>query len=566
MKFTKITGNGSMRQAFTFSVAFGLMQGLVPSARAATIQKANNGDALNLTTSWIGGVVPGANDIASWNSTLAGANFTDLGADLGWQGISIKNPGGGVVIGGANTLTVGTSGIDMSSAIQDLVITSGLTIAGGQFWNVATGRVLAVGTGAFTRTAGATLVARGGAGIITTTTITTTNGIVGPWAVVNTSGNYSYATISSGNVVGYTGGTPSADFNWTSSNNNTFNYEVAATGAVVGVDRVANTVRFTGGAGTQNFGINNTTTITLNGLLNSGSGMVTLGEAGGTSQGQLAIGTNNGNELVFNAANSGIVVAIPIINTGATAGSIVATGPNTVTIGGAGGLSTYTGNTTVSDGTLVLSDNARLRFVIGANGINNTLSGNGGVTLDGDFDIDLTGAGPTAGNTWNLVNVGTLNETYGSTFGLVGFTESAGVHTKTVGTNTYSFTETTGNLTVAVATGYALWAGTNAGNQAANLDFDHDGTKNGVEYFMNSAAGFTANPAVVNGKVVWPNGGKISSGAYGTQFVVQTSPDLIIWTDVVAGDPNLSNTTGSVQYTLLAGSAKNFVRLSVTPD
>ncbi|MES2923566.1 MAG: hypothetical protein V4819_18570, partial [Verrucomicrobiota bacterium] len=467
----------------TLSAALGLMLGLVSSACAATIQKANNSADLNLPASWTDGVVPGSQDVARWNSILAGGNFTNLGADLSWQGITVLDPGGGVIIGGANTLTLGTAGIDMNSATQDLIITSGLTIAAGQSWDVAAGRVLALGTGAFTRGAGATLIARG-AGTITTTNIANTNGIIGPWAVVNASGIYSYATVSSGNIMGFTGGTASADFNWTRTNNNTFNYDVAATGAAIGSDRVANTVRFTGGTGTQNYGTNNTTTVTLNGLLNSGNGMVTLGEAGGTSHGQLAIGTNNGNELVFNAANSGIVVAIPIINTGATAGSIVTTGSNTVTITGTGGVSTYTGNTTVSGGTLVLADDSQLKFLIGANGVSNSISGNGTVTLNGDFNLDLTGASPAPGNSWSLVNVGTLNETFGSTFGLVGFTESANVHTRTVGTDTYSFSEASGNLTVAVATGYALWAGNYAANQAANLDFDNDGVRNGVEYFM----------------------------------------------------------------------------------
>ena len=43
----------------------------------------------------------------------------------------------------ANTLTLGTGGIDMSAATQDLSITSGITIANGfQQWNVADGRSL----------------------------------------------------------------------------------------------------------------------------------------------------------------------------------------------------------------------------------------------------------------------------------------------------------------------------------------------------------------------------------------------------------------------------------------
>ena len=49
--------------------------------------------------------------------------------------------------------------------------------------------------------------------------------------------------------------------------------------------------------------------------------------------------------------------------------------------------------------------------------------------------------------------------------------------------------------------------------------------------------------------------------------MVQTSTDLVIWTDVAAG--NLAGNTdgpgGSVKYTL-TGSGKRFARLKVTPD
>jgi hypothetical protein len=122
---------------------------------------------------------------------------------------------------------------------------------------------------------------------------------------------------------------------------------------------------------------------------------------------------------------------------------------------------------------------------------------------------------------------------------------------------------------VAVATAtspYDAWAQTNSGGQTANLDLDNDGVTNGVEFFMNSEAGFTANPGLVGNTVTWPNGGNIPSSAYGSQFVVQTSTDLVIWTDVPGtGDANLANTSGSVSY-MVTGSGKQFVRLKVTPN
>ena len=95
---------------------------------------------------------------------------------------------------------------------------------------------------------------------------------------------------------------------------------------------------------------------------------------------------------------------------------------------------------------------------------------------------------------------------------------------------------------------YATWASTKAGGQTANLDWDNDGVTNGVEYFMNSEAGFTANPALVGGTVTWPNGGKIPSDAYGSQFEVQKSTDLANWSAVASDDINLSNTAGALTW------------------
>jgi hypothetical protein len=117
--------------------------------------------------------------------------------------------------------------------------------------------------------------------------------------------------------------------------------------------------------------------------------------------------------------------------------------------------------------------------------------------------------------------------------------------------------------------GYDTWATTNAGGQTTDLDYDNDGVANGVEYFMNAAPGFTANPGLVGNTVSWPNGGNIPSSEYGTQYVVQTSSDLVTWDDVTQGDmdQNGTNTASSLSYTLDPANnpAKQFVRLKVTP-
>jgi autotransporter-associated beta strand protein len=106
---------------------------------------------------------------------------------------------------------------------------------------------------------------------------------------------------------------------------------------------------------------------------------------------------------------------------------------------------TYSGNTTLTEtSSFVLSDNAKLTFYIGANGVNNQITGSGQtLTLDGDFVFNLTNA--AAVGSWTIVDVANLTETFGSTFTVVGFTNVGDIWTS--GDGNYSFNEATGVLT-----------------------------------------------------------------------------------------------------------------------
>ncbi len=107
---------------------------------------------------------------------------------------------------------------------------------------------------------------------------------------------------------------------------------------------------------------------------------------------------------------------------------------------------------------------------------------------------------------------------------------------------------------------YGAWAATNAGGQAADLDFDGDGVANGLEYFMGeTGSSFTANPPPDSSRVVsWPR----DPAATGVTFKVWSTTDLATWTDVTAGadtsDPDF------VKYTIPASTSPIFVRLSVS--
>ena len=116
-----------------------------------------------------------------------------------------------------------------------------------------------------------------------------------------------------------------------------------------------------------------------------------------------------------------------------------------------------------------------------------------------------------------------------------------------------------------IAGSYDSWAGANGVTGGVSGDSNHDGLLNGIAYFMGETSP-TNNPGISGNTVTWTNGGNITSSAYGSQFVVQTSPDLVTWTPVAGNDPNLDNTANSVSFTLQPGAGKTFVRLMVTPN
>lgn len=156
------------------------------------------------------------------------------------------------------------------------------------------------------------------------------------------------------------------------------------------------------------------------------------------------------------------------------------------------GLNTYTGDTNVTGGTLTLADNAQLMIVVGSiSGTNNRITGTGTVTLNGDLIIDTTlpDASALSSGSWIIVNASTLTETYATSFTIsgAGWSESANVWTKTVGSRKYTFTEATGTLTLSPSAPFASWIDgffpslTDQSIIGANRDPDQDGIPNGVE-------------------------------------------------------------------------------------
>ncbi|MES2924064.1 MAG: autotransporter-associated beta strand repeat-containing protein [Verrucomicrobiota bacterium] len=189
--------------------------------------------------------------------------------------------------------------------------------------------------------------------------------------------------------------------------------------------------------------------------------------------------------------------------------------------------STYTGDTNVNGGTLILSANSDATFA------------------------DTSTVRIVTGAVLELPNPGT-DRVAGLVLG--GVPRGLGTYDSTT---PGGFITGNGVIQVVPLTGFTAWTVANAGGQASDLDHDNDGVRNGVEYFMGlTGSSFTANPGIVNNKVTWPK-----DPAFSGTYTVQTSPDLFTWTNVPSAV--VGNT---VEYTVPAGQGTFFVRLDVVPN
>lgn len=166
-------------------------------------------------------------------------------------------------------------------------------------------------------------------------------------------------------------------------------------------------------------------------------------DLGGTTR-TISTTSANSNSLNF----SGVISNGGLIKAGISTSTLTLSGANT-----------YVGDTTVTSGTLILADNSQTKFLVGTTGVNNQINGNGPLTLDGDFVFDLSGAGTTLGDSWDIVHVASLAETFGATFSVLGFTDNLdNTWSKLNGGITYTFAESTGLLSVTAIPEPVTWA------------------------------------------------------------------------------------------------------------
>lgn len=166
------------------------------------------------------------------------------------------------------------------------------------------------------------------------------------------------------------------------------------------------------------------------------------------------------------------------------------------------GANVHVADTVIDSGaSLIVSDTGELQFYPAANGVTNSINGTGSLQFDGILRIDMSGTDSTPGNSWTLVNIGTLAAaTFGETFSVIGwvgtFTETAvdsGIWKVVDAGLAWTFDEATGVLSVAtnVADPFTNWIGThfpgetNVSIVGKDADPDGDGSNNLAEFALN---------------------------------------------------------------------------------
>ncbi|RYD19966.1 MAG: hypothetical protein EOP88_16920 [Verrucomicrobiaceae bacterium] len=267
--------------------------------------------------------------------------------------------------------------------------------------------------------------------------------------------------------------------------------------------------------------------------------------------------------------NTGIIGGAPTLVANAS-GGLSFSGAAVTTLGGA---NTYTGNTAIAAAsTVLLADNATLAFKPGANGVSNKVTGAGTAFFYGDFNIDTTGAAVANGNSWTLVDVTT--RTFDALqFTVPGFTEAANVWTKVDGSNTWTFTEATGALTLSVAggsPGYATWIegfGLAAADKDTTDDADHDGFNNLLEYVLggnpNQSSTTIAPTGAKSGSdlILTFSRNDVALAAADATIAVEYGNTLTGWTTVLV--PAASGTVSGVAFNVTNGSPNDTVTATI---
>ncbi len=445
------------------------LAGFSTQSRAATVTKANNTDALDQGSSWVGGVAPGSGDTIVWDSTVTSANTVLQGGDLSVQGIRIENPGGLVRIDGdaAQTLTVGAGGIDLSTATQNLNLAASgelavrLAMGANQIWNVPGGRSITSGNintlGVLVANNGHTLTVDGGGGVFLGS-YEGSGGLTvqgGSTLHLRDAGLFAYSggltltgsTLVIRGIFSQAGERPLGSGSLTVHD--------ATLNLIVGNSAYnhGNAVAMSGNLSINNSSIsggNPGRDQTFGTLAISGSGTLAV-TATGTNDASIIFGatTLSGSPTFDVGSREGNGLRLGAIGESGGTRSITKAGIGTLQLVGA---SSYTGTTTISDGTLVLTGAGSLPAA-GAVSNAGTLDISG-ITASGTTVGSLAGAGSVAlgGKTLTLGDA-TSTAVDGVISGVGGSLVKQGSGALTLsGANTFDGTLTVAAGTLAIAT------------------------------------------------------------------------------------------------------------------
>jgi autotransporter-associated beta strand protein len=374
---------------------------LVPNANAANIAWAGGTSAAWGTGSnWLDGNAPGTGDTAVFNS--ASYLFSPTAADNTFVGGLLFDAGNisGVTIttgAGNNRLNVGSSGIQMNSGTGAVTIgtgsTAGISLTANQSWinnddSLLTVRRVSVDDAAANGTYTLTINGSGAVGTSITGTIGDINNLANAntklaLVISTTSGNTTITQINT-----FTGGTT------LTQGNLVLNDDLAAGGGNLALNggRLAS-------VGTRNYA--NAVTI---------GGDVTFGDVTPNNGKQTFSGTVN-----LNGSTRTLTTATDTTFSGIVSnGGITKTGSGQLTLTG-GSANTYSGTTTVNDGTLVLAKTAGVNAIAG------------GFTIGDGTNSDTVnlGASDQIADTVVVNMIGTASGQRGN-FQLLGFNETIG--------------------------------------------------------------------------------------------------------------------------------------------
>ena len=393
---------------------------ITTGGNALTIRGGVAGAGAVVLGSTTGSITGGGALIIEGMNVLTG-NTVTLSGNNGVAGLGAATVGGGSQLNidqsaasqnklndtAALTLNRATLNLQGTGAGTETV---GSLVLGGTFNAITRSAGTGVlGAGAITRSAGAVLNV--GVASIATTSRANVNGVLGGWAVINQT---DFAT----NAFAAIAATTTGEASWTSALNEVQTANLTLTGA-----RAVNTLKFNGAAA-QTFGLGGfTLNVTSGGLIRNQNLTTTISNgtltAGGTAD---AVA----DELFLWNHQSTLTVSAVIADNGSDVVNLVKAGAGSVTLSG---VNTYTGTTTVAQGTLNFGDNA-----VGGNVA--TFGAGSAIINDGLIQINKTSAATLAQRTisQNISGAGSLNNLRAGTFILSGTNTYYGDTTVTLGT------------------------------------------------------------------------------------------------------------------------------------